>query len=108
KRRPEIGAAIPLLLGDKIFRVLDAAVPELDIAAGIVVLLDLELAILAYLKHLDAVVAELVGGKERTVRPAERDPGNGGLGLPLRIPMRIRPSGVKQAWLTHMIRIMTA
>ena len=102
QRRPQIGTAIPFLFGDQICRLLDAAVPELDIAAGIFVLLDLELAVRADLKQFDAGIAELVGGKERAVRLSERDPGNGGLGLQLRQEHELAPLRVVD--IEHFLR----
>ena len=84
QRRPEIGAAEPFLFGDEIFGVFDAVVPEFEVAIIVIISLAPEFAIRVDGQELDSIVAELVGGKERAIRPAECDPGNGGLGLKLR------------------------
>ena len=87
--------AKPFLIGDGILAVLDAAAFQPDIVAGIVVLVDLQLAAgHRDFEHLDAGLAELVPGKERPIRPPERHRRNGRLRLQLRKEHEFTPSGV--------------
>ncbi len=86
--------AKPRLVGDRVSGVLDAAVLEPDIVAGIFILIDPQPALGRDLEHLDAGIAELVPGEERAVRPAERDPGNGRLRLQLRQEHELPLAGV--------------
>ena len=78
--------AVPILLEDGVGGVLEPAAFELDVAHDGFVLIDpaLDLALDQIdFHHLDAGIAELVGGEERIVRPAERDPRNRRLRLQL-------------------------
>ena len=107
KRRPVlvIGPnrfAKPFLIGDRIFGVLEPAAREREIVANVFVPVDPHLAVRRDLEHFDDGIAELVPGKERSVRPGECDPGNGRLRQQLRLEHHFALPGV--ARLEHFFR----
>ena len=78
------GGAKPFLIGDGIFGVLDMAVLELKLVADEFVAVGSQLAVRGDLQHFDDAIAGLVPGKERSIRPSERHPGDGRLRQQLR------------------------
>ena len=78
------GDAKPFLIGDGIFGVLDTAVLEPKIVADEFVAVGSQLAVRGDLQHFDDAIAGLVPGKERSIRPSERHPGDGRLRQQLR------------------------
>src|SRR6201987_6118045 len=77
----------PVLIGDTKICRLKAALLEFDVAGDHQIFIDAALTgmvSLGDLHHLKMTIAELVGGEERTIGPAECDPRDGWLRLKLR------------------------
>ena len=91
----------PILLCHGIFGLFGPAGLELEFVADEFVAIDAQVAVGRDLEHFDDVVAKLVPGKERSVRPSERHPGNGRLRQQLRPEHDLALSPI--AWVEHLL-----